>query len=228
MPGTIYTAAEEIRTAGGQALPIPCDIRFSDQIEAAVAQTVATFGGIDICVNNASAISLTRSLETPVKAFDLMNQINYRGAWLTSCACLPHLLKATTGHILNISPPLDFSRAWFGLHTAYTIAKYNMSLMALGLSQDCQGRVAVNALWPQTIIATAAIRNLGGDDLIKNCRKPEIMADAAYAILTKRLDFTGRFLIDEQVLRDEGMTDFSKYAVVPGEQLRPDLFVDAN
>ena len=229
LPGTIHSAAEEIRRSGGQALPIQCDIRFADQIDAAVAQTVATFGGIDICVNNASAISLTPTLETPVKTFDLMNQINYRGTWLTSCACLPHLLKAQlkdqTPHILNISPPLDFKPRWFGLHTAYTISKFNMSLIALGLAEEFKGRVAVNALWPQTIIATAAIWNLGGPELLKNCRKSEIVADAAHAILTKGLDFTGKFLIDEQVLRSEGVEDFTSYACVPGEPLRPDLFV---
>ena len=226
LPGTIHSAAEEIRRAGGQALPIPCDIRFADQIDAAVAQTVAAFGGIDVCVNNASAISLTPTLETPVKSFDLMNQINYRGTWLTSCACLPHLLKAKTPHILTISPPLDFNRRWFGQHTAYTISKFNMSLVVLGLAEEFQGKVAVNALWPRTIIATAAIRSLGGEDLIKNCRKPEIMADAAHAILTQGLDFTGKFLIDEQVLRCIGVQDISSYACVPGEPLRPDLFVD--
>lgn len=226
LPGTIYSAAEEIRTAGGEALPIPCDIRFADQIDAAVSQTVEAFGGIDLCINNASAISLTTTLETPLKVFDLMNQINYRGAWLTSRACLPHLLKAETPHILNLSPPLDFHRRWFGLHGAYTIAKYNMSLVVLSLAEEFRGRVAVNALWPQTLIATAAIRNLGGEDLLRHSRKPEIMADAAYAILTKGLDFTGNFLIDEQVLHSEGIEDFSTYAYIPGEPLRSDLFVD--
>jgi len=226
LPGTIYTAADEIRAAGGGALPIQCDIRFADQIDAAVAQTIAAFGGIDICVNNASAISLTTAPATPLKSFDLMNQINYRGAWLTSCACLPHLLKAKSPHILNISPPLDFKPHWFGQHTAYTIAKYNMTLIALGLAEEFRGRVAVNALWPQTIIATAAIRSLGGQEMLNHCRKPEIMADAAYAILTKGLDFTGTFLIDEQVLRNEGVDDFSSYAYAPGQLLQPDLFID--
>lgn len=227
LPGTIHTAAEEIRQAGGRALPIQCDIRFADQIDAAVAQTVAAFGGIDICVNNASAISLTRALETPLKSFDLMNQINYRGAWLTSCACLPHLLKSTTPHILNISPPLNFAPRWFGLHAAYTIAKFNMSLTVLGLADEFRGRVAVNALWPQTIIATAAIRSLGGEEMLKHCRKPEIMADAAHAIMTRGLEFTGKFLIDEQVLRSYGVLDFSPYDFAPGEPLWPDLFVDS-
>jgi len=228
LPGTIHTAADEIRRAGGQALPIICDIRFTEQIDSAVAQTVAAFGGIDICVNNASAISLTTALATPLKTFDLMNQINYRGAWLTSCACLPHLLKAKTPHILNISPPLDFKPRWFGLHAAYTIAKFNMSLIALGLADEFRGRVAVNALWPQTIIATAAIQMLGGQEMLEHCRKPEIMADAAYAILTKGLDFTGRFLIDELFLRSEGVEDFSSYAYAPGRPLQPDLFIEPN
>ncbi len=226
LPGTIHTAEEEIREAGGQALPIQCDIRFAEQIDAAVAQTIATFGGIDVCVNNASAISLTPTLETPVKTFDLMNQINYRGAWLTARACLPHLLKAPTPHILNLSPPLHFNPTWFGAHPAYTIAKFNMSLLVMGLAEEFRGRVAVNALWPQTIIATAAIRMLGGQDLLLHCRKPEIMADAAHAILTKGLEFTGNFLIDEEVLRSGGVPDFTQYAYTPGETLQRDLFVD--
>jgi citronellol/citronellal dehydrogenase len=226
LPGTIYTAAEEIRQAGGQALPIPCDVRFADQIDAAVDQTVAAFGGIDVCVNNASAISLTPTLETTVKVFDLMNQINYRVTWLTSRACLPHLLKSATPHVLNLAPPLNFNPRWFGPHAAYTIAKYNMSLLTLGLAEEFRGRVAINALWPQTIIATAAIRNLGGQDLIKHCRKPEIMADAAHAILTKGIDFTGKFLIDEEVLRGEGVEDFTPYACDSGKPLRQDLFLD--
>jgi citronellol/citronellal dehydrogenase len=227
LPGTIYTAAEEIRQAGGQALPVPCDIRFADQVDAAVAQTVAAFGGIDVCVNNASAISLTSTLDTPVKTFDLMNQINYRGTWLASRACLPHLLKAERPHILNLAPPLNLNPHWFGPHAAYTIAKYNMSLVVLGLAEEFRGRVAVNGLWPQTIIATAAIWNLGGQDLLKQCRKPEIMADAAHAIVTKGLDFTGNFLIDEEVLRSEGVEDFTSYAYSRGEPVRRDLFLDA-
>jgi citronellol/citronellal dehydrogenase len=226
LPGTIHSAAEEIRQAGGEALPIQCDIRFADQVDAAVAQTVGAFGGIDICVNNASAISLTSTLETPVKTFDLMNQINYRGAWLTSRACLPHLLKAARPHILNLSPPLNLDPRWFGPHTAYTISKYNMSLLALGLAEELKGRVAVNALWPQTWIATAAIWSRG-QDLIKQCRKPEIMADAARAILTREIDVTGKFFIDEQVLREEGLEDFTSYACVAGATLRRDLYLEA-
>jgi len=226
LPGTIHSAADEIRKAGGEALPIQCDIRFADQIDAAVAMTVDAFGGIDVCVNNASAISLTPTLDTPVKTFDLMNQINYRGAWLTSRACLPHLLRAANPHILNFSPPLNLDPRWFGPHTAYTIAKYNMSLIVLGLAEEFKGRVAVNALWPQTLIATAAIR-IFDEDLTRQSRKPDIMADAAYTILTKGLDVTGRFFIDEAVLRDEGLKDFSVYACVPGATLRRDLYLDA-
>jgi citronellol/citronellal dehydrogenase len=226
LPGTIYSAAEEIRAAGGEALPVACDIRFADQIDAAVARTVEQFGGVDICVNNASAISLTPTLETSVKTFDLMNQINYRGAWLASRACLPHLLKAETPHILNLSPPLNLDPRWFGPHTAYTIAKYNMSLMVLGLAEELRGRVAVNALWPQTVIATAAIRLLDRVEQ-KQCRTPEIVADAAHAIVTRGRDFTGNFLIDEQLLREQGVKDFDRYAVVPGEPLQRDLFLDA-
>ena len=227
LPGTIHTAADEIRQAGGEALPIQCDIRFAEQVDAAVAQAVAAFGGIDIRSNNASAISLTPTLDTPVKVFDLMNQINYRGTWLASRTCLPHLLKARTPHILNLAPPLNLHPHWFGPHTAYTIAKYNMSLVVLGLAEELKGRVAVNALWPQTTIATAAVWNRAGQDMVRQSRKPEIMAEAAHAILTKGLDFTGRFLIDEQVLRDAGVRDFTAYACAPGEALRRDLFLDA-
>ncbi len=225
LPGTIHSAAEEIREAGGEALAIQCDIRFADQLEVAVERTAAAFGGIDICVNNASAISLTGTLETPVKTFDLMNQINYRGAWLASRACLPHLLNAPTPHILNLSPPLNLDPRWFGPHTAYTIAKYNMSLLVLGLAEELKGRVAVNALWPQTWIDTAAIRHVAGEQAVRHARKAEIMADAARAVLTKGLKFTGNFLIDEEVLRNEGVRDFERYACTPGEPLKRDLFL---
>ena len=227
LPGTIHTAAEEVRRAGGEALAIQCDIRFPEQVDSAVKQTVEAFGGIDACVNNASAISLTTTLDTPVKQFDLMNQINYRGTWLASRACLPHLLKAKTPHILMLSPPLNLEPRWFGPHTAYTIAKYDMSLVALGLAEELKGRVAVNALWPQTWIATAAIFNKISPEGAKYCRKPEIMADAAHAVLTKGLEYTGRFLIDEDVLREEGVTDFARYAAVPGATPKRDLFLDA-
>jgi len=227
LPGTIHTSAEEIRRAGGEALPIQCDIRFPEQVESAVAETVAKFGGIDVCVNNASAISLTPTLETPVKMFDLMNQINYRGTWLTSRACLPHLLKAKTPHILTLSPPLNLNPRWFAPHTAYTIAKYNMSLVTLGLAAELKGKVAVNSLWPQTWIATAAIMHVAGAEALKQSRKADIMADAAHAILAKGVDFSGRFLIDEAVLREAGVTDFSGYAAVPGASPRRDLFLDS-
>jgi citronellol/citronellal dehydrogenase len=226
LPGTIHSAADEIRKAGGDALPIQCDIRFADQVDAAVAKTVDAFGGIDVCVNNASAISLTPTLDTPVKTFDLMNQINYRGAWLTSRACLPHLLKAENPHILNLSPPLNLDPRWFGPHTAYTIAKYNMSLLVLGLAAEFKGRVAVNALWPQTVIDTAALQVIS-QDLARQSRKPAIMADAAHAILTKGLDVTGRFFIDDAVLRGEGVKDLDSYACVPGATLQRDFFLDA-
>lgn len=226
LPGTIYSAAAEIRAAGGEALPIACDIRFADQVDAAVAQAVDRFGGVDICVNNASAISLTPTLETSVKVFDLMNQINYRGAWITTRACLPHLLRSDAPHVLNLSPPLNVDPRWFGPHTAYTIAKYNMSLMVLGLAEEFRGRVAVNALWPQTIIGTAALRLLGGVEE-RQCRKPEIVADAAHAILTRGVEFTGNFAIDEQILREAGVENFDRYAVAPGESLRRDLFLGA-
>jgi len=227
LPGTIHTSAEEIRRAGGEALPIQCDIRFPEQVESAVAETVAKFGGIDVCVNNASAISLTPTLETPVKMFDLMNQINYRGTWLTSRACLPHLLKAKTPHILTLSPPLNLNPRWFGPHTAYTIAKYNMSLVTLGLAAEFKGKVAVNSLWPQTWIATAAIMHVAGAEALKQSRKADIMADAAHAILTKGVDYSGQFLIDEAVLREGGVTDFSGYAAAPGASPRRDLFLDS-
>jgi citronellol/citronellal dehydrogenase len=226
LPGTIHSAAEEIRAAGGEALALQCDIRFADQIDAAVAQTVAAFGGIDICINNASAISPTKMADTPVKTFDLMNQINYRGTWLTSRACMPHLLRAAAPHILNLSPPLNLSPHWFGPHTAYTIAKYNMSLVTLGLAEEYKGRVAVNSLWPQTTIATAAVANILGKDLIQHSRKPDIMADAAYRILTACTGVTGKFFIDEQVLREAGVVDFTAYACVPGELLNRDIFLD--
>ncbi|MBS0264199.1 MAG: NAD(P)-dependent oxidoreductase [Planctomycetes bacterium] len=225
LPGTIYTAAEAIRQAGGEALPIPCDVRFAEQIDAAVATTVEAFGGIDVCVNNASAISLTQTAETSVKVFDLMNQINYRGAWLTARACLPHLLRASVPHILNISPPLHLKPVWFGAHTAYTIAKYNMSLLTLGLADEFRGRVAVNSLWPQTIIATAAIQMLGGTQMVQQSRKPEIMADAAYSILPEGRQCTGNFFIDEARLSTVGIHDFAQYAYAPGNDLRTDLFI---
>lgn len=226
LPGTIFTAAEEIEAAGGKALPLVCDIRFEDKVEEAVAKTVETFGGIDILVNNASAIMLTGTLQTPMKRYDLMHHVNTRGTFLCSQKALPHLLKADNPHILNISPPLNMEAKWFGPHVAYTMAKFGMSMCVLGMAAEFEGKVAVNALWPKTAIATAAVENLlGGDEAMKQCRKPEIMADAAHAILTKGTDFSGKFLVDEDVLKNEGVTDLDVYAVTPGADLMPDFFL---
>ncbi|MEW5742135.1 MAG: NAD(P)-dependent oxidoreductase [Myxococcota bacterium] len=226
LEGTIFSAAKEIEAAGGQALPLVCDIRHEEQVHDAVAKTVSRFGGLDICVNNASAISLTGALETPMKKFDLMHQVNSRGTFLVSQACLPHLLKSPHAHILTLSPPLNLSPRWFGPHVAYSMAKYGMSLCVLGLAEEFLGKVAVNALWPKTTIATAAVNMLGGDDLMKASRKPDIMADAAHAILTRDVHFTGRFCIDEEVLREAGVTDFTPYRMDPNVEPTPDFFVD--
>jgi citronellol/citronellal dehydrogenase len=229
LPGTIYTAAEEIEKAGGHALPEVVDVRDESQIARAVEAGAARFGGIDILVNNASAIGLTGTLQTPMKRFDLMHQINTRGTFACSQACLPHLLQAKNPHILNLSPPLAMKPKWFGAHLAYTMAKYGMSLCVLGMAEEFREEgVAVNALWPRTIIATAAIRNLlGGEEGIRASRQPEIVADAAHAILTRdSRSCTGNFFIDEDVLRAEGATDFQKYAAAPGSELVTDLFLD--
>ena len=228
LAGTIYTAAEEMVAAGGRALACQVDIRFEDQIRHAVEQAVTTFGGIDILVNNASAISLTGTLATPMKRFDVMQQVNARGTFACSQACLPHLLKATNPHILNIAPPLNLSARWFAPHLAYTLAKYGMSLCVYGLAEEFRHKgVGVNALWPRTTIATAAVQNLlGGDDLIRRSRTPEIMADAAYAVLKRdSRSCTGNFFIDEDVLAEEGVVDFTPYAVDPSQDLQMDLFV---
>jgi citronellol/citronellal dehydrogenase len=227
LEGTIYTAVADFEAAGGNALACVTDIRFEEQVQAAVDKTVATFGGIDILVNNASAIAIVGTLDTPMKRYDLMHSINTRGTFLTSKVCLPHLLKAANPHILNISPPLSMQPRWFGHHVAYTMAKYGMSMCVLGMAEEFRGRVAVNALWPRTIIATAAVRNLlGGEEVIRHSRKPEIMADAAYAILTRdKNQSTGNFFIDEDVLRESGVTDIEQYAVAPGAQLKTDIFV---
>ena len=228
LPGTIFTAAEEIEQVGGNALPIVCDIRFEDQVEAAVEETASKFGGIDICINNASAIHLTDTVNTPMKRYDLMNQINARGTFLTSKKCLPHLLKSENPHIMNLSPPLDMNPKWFSGHVAYTMAKYGMSLCVLGMAEEFKEQgVAVNALWPRTAISTAAVKNvLGGEEMANISRTPEIMADAAYVILTKpSKEFTGNFCIDDNLLAEHGVTDFSKYASVPFDQLAPDFFV---
>lgn len=228
LPGTIYTAAAEIEAAGGKALPLAVDIRFEDQIRAAVEQTVATFGGIDILVNNASAIFLAGTVGTPMKRFDLMHQINTRGTYACSQACIPHLKKAANPHILNLSPPLNMDARWFAPHLAYTMAKYGMSLCALGMSEELRkDGIAVNALWPRTPIATAAVRNLlGGEAAIRGSRKPEIVADAAHVILTRESrGCTGNFFIDDEVLAAAGVTDFEPYAVVPGAPLLQDFFL---
>jgi citronellol/citronellal dehydrogenase len=228
LPGTIYTAAEEIEAAGGKALPLVCDIRFEEQVQAAVDKTVEAFGGIDICINNASAISPTPTLDTEMKRYDLMNDINTRGTFLCSKVCIPHLKKGDNAHILNLAPPLDMDAKWFAPHVAYTIAKMGMSLCTLGMSRELAGDgVAVNSLWPLTAIDTAAVRNvLGGDSMAKASRKVEIMADAAYAILTRDArECTGNFFIDEVLLRETGVTDFDQYAVAPGNDLFRDFFV---
>jgi citronellol/citronellal dehydrogenase len=226
LAGTIYTAADEIRAAGGQALALVVDVRNEDQIAAAVQQAVETFGGVDILVNNASAISLTGTLQTPMKRYDLMHQINTRGTFACSQACLPHLLKSDNPHILNIAPPLNMETRWFAPHVAYTMAKFGMSMCVLGMAGEFQGQVAVNALWPKTVIATAAVENLlGGEATIRGSRKPEVMADAAWTILTKDRSYTGHFAIDEDVLRAAGVTDFEHYAVTPGAELYPDYFI---
>jgi citronellol/citronellal dehydrogenase len=228
LPGTLFTAAEEIQRAGGRALPCVVDIRHEDQVHAAVEQTVKTFGGIDILVNNASAIHLSGTLQTPMKKWDLMHSINVRGAFLCSQACIPHLLKSKNPHILNNSPPPSLEARWFAPHVAYTLAKFGMSFCVLGMAEEFREEgIAVNALWPKTVIATAAVQNLlGGEEMMRASRTPEIMADAAHAILTKpSRSFTGNFCVDEDVLRAEGVTDFSRYQVVPGAELIPDFFL---
>ncbi|MDN5863181.1 MAG: NAD(P)-dependent oxidoreductase, partial [Salinisphaera sp.] len=228
LPGTIYTAAEQIEAAGGQALPLVCDIRDEAQVEAAVAATVDRFGGIDICINNASAISLTGTLETPMKRFDLMHQINARGSYLVSQKCIPHLKKADNPQVLNLSPPLDFSAKWFAQHPAYSLAKYSMSVWVLGMAKEFEkDGIAFNALWPRTTIATAAVQNLlGGDDMANASRTPEIMGDAAYIILTQNSrEFTGNFCIDDILLAEHGVTDFKQYKVKADATLMPDFFV---
>jgi citronellol/citronellal dehydrogenase len=228
LPGTVYTACEAIEQAGGKALACVTDIRFEDQVKEAVEKTAATFGGIDILVNNASAISLTRTADTEMKRFDLMHQVNTRGTYVCTKLCYPHLREAENPHVLTLSPPLNLKPEWFGPHVAYTLAKYGMSLCVLGHAEELQSDgIAVNALWPRTMIATSAVKNLlGGDDAMKASRKPEIMADAAHAIFLKSSrQFTGNFCIDDEVLRDAGITDLDQYAVAPGHALAGDLFV---
>ena len=229
LPGTIYSAAEEIEAAGGRALPCLVNVRLENQVQSAVDQAVKRFGGIDILVNNASAISLTPTLETPLNKFDLMHNVNARGTFLCSRICLPQLLRSPNPHILNIAPPLNMSARWFAPHLAYTLAKYGMSECVLGMAGEFRDAgVAVNALWPRTAIATAAVRNvLGGDAAIRRCRRPEIMADAAHAVLTRpSRERTGQFLIDEEVLAESGVRDFAHYAVDPTAELMLDFFLD--
>lgn len=227
LPGTIHSAAEAVAAAGGQALAVRCDIREEDQVKAAVAATVDRFGGLDILVNNASAIWLRGVLDTPMKRFDLMQQVNARGAFLCSQACLPYLLKSANPHILTLAPPPNLDPKWWRPHTGYTLAKMGMSFVTLGLAAEFGPRgVAVNALWPKTVIATDALNMIPGVQAAR-CRKPGIVADAAHAVLTRASDaLSGRFLIDEEVLREAGVTDFTDYAVEPGQPLLPDLFLD--
>ena len=227
LPGTIYTAAEEVEAAGGRALPIVCDVRDEKQIQAAVEQTVSTFSGIDALVLNASALSLEGTLDIPTKRFDLMAAINQRGTFLTGRACLPHLFKAENPHILTISPPLDFEDHWWGRHLGWTMMKYSMSLCVHGWAQEFKEQgVAANALWPRTTISTAATKWLG-EEVFKCSRKPEIMADAAHWILNQpSRECSGNFFIDEAVLRDSGVEDFDVYANDPSSPLFLDLLVD--
>ena len=219
---------EEIEAAGGKGLACIVDIREEDVLQDAVNKTVETFGGIDICVNNASAISLTPTLHTSMKRYDLMNQVNARGTFMTSKLCLPHLLKADNPHILNLSPPLNMKAKWFRNHVAYTMAKYGMSMCVLGMAAEYENKgVAVNALWPRTAIATAAVNMLGGEAMMNASRKPSIMADAAYAILTRdSKNCTGNFYIDDEVLAEDGITDLDHYSVVPGAKIVDDFFID--
>ncbi|MBA3673688.1 MAG: NAD(P)-dependent oxidoreductase [Chitinophagaceae bacterium] len=226
--GTIFSAAQEIEQAGGKALAVQCDIRFEDQIKNAVDKAVETFSGIDILINNASAINLTPAEQISPKQFDLMHDINVRGTFFVSQACIPHLKKSENPHILTLSPPINLAIKWFGDHVAYTMAKYNMTMIALGLAEELKKhKIASNALWPKTTIATAAVKNLlGGDTLIKMSRQPEIIADAVYYILSKpSTECTGHTFIDEEVLALEGITDLSEYSVVPGGKLYTDLFL---
>ena len=228
LPGTIHTAAEEIERAGGRALALATDIRSEEQVLAAVTSTVERFGGIDVLVNNASAISLTGTLETPMKRFDLMHSVNVRGTYLCSQACLPHLLRSDNPHVLNLAPPLSLKPAWFAPHVAYTIAKYGMSMCVLGMAEEFRERgVAVNALWPRTTIDTAAIVMIGGESMRRHSRRPEILADAAHWILTRPArECTGNFFVDDEVLARAGVTDLSGYAVDPTAPLTPDFFLD--
>lgn len=229
LPGTIHTAAAEIEAAGGKALPLLVDVRDEIQVRDAVARTADVFGGVDICVNNASAIHLSNTLGTDMKRYDLMNQVNTRGTFVTSQACIPYLKQSANPHILMLSPPLEMAAHWFAPHLAYSIAKFGMSLCVLGLAEEFRREgIAVNALWPRTAIATAAVEfALGGGEMLRRSRKPEIMADAAHAVFTQSArDLTGQFLVDDEVLSAQGVTDFDRYSVTPGLPLFRDFFLD--
>ncbi|MBX9689060.1 MAG: NAD(P)-dependent oxidoreductase [Candidatus Obscuribacterales bacterium] len=229
LPGTIYSAAKDVEEAGGKALPVVCDIRSEEQVIAAVEKAVGTFGGIDICINNASALNLVGTEALEMKRYDLMHGINARGTFMVSKYCLPFLKNAENPHILNISPPLNMNAKWFAGHVAYTMAKYGMSMCTLGMAEEFRNLgIAVNSLWPETAIATAAVKNLlGGDEAIKGSRDPAIMADAAVQILARSSRAcTGNFFIDVEVLEDSGISDFSKYAIEPGHKLVRDFFLD--
>ncbi|QQR97581.1 MAG: NAD(P)-dependent oxidoreductase [Sphingobacteriales bacterium] len=228
LPGTIFIAAEDMEKAGGKGLAIKCDIRNEDEVINAVQQTVETFGGIDILINNASAINLTPTLALDMKRYDLMQDINTRGTYLCSQKCIPYLLKSENPHILNLSPPLtSITEHWFKNHVGYSIAKFGMSLCVLGMSGEFKGKIGVNGLWPRTTIATSAVQNLlGGDSIMNASRKPEILADAAYYILKRDAKITtGNYFVDDEVLESEGITNLDQYAVKPGTQLAPDFFI---
>jgi citronellol/citronellal dehydrogenase len=228
LPGTIHTAVEEIEAAGGKGLACRADIRFEDQVRAAVDKAVEHFGGIDILVNNASAIFMAGTADTPMKRFDLMHAVNLRGTFMTSQACLPHLLRAGNPHVLNIAPPLNLEAKWFAPYLAYAMSKYGMSMCVLGMAEELRPNgVAVNALWPKTFIATAAVRNLlGGEEVFRRSRKPEIMAAAAHSILLRNSrECTGLFFVDEEVLAGDGATDLAQYSTTPGAELLSDIFL---
>jgi len=226
LPGTIFTAAKEIEEAGGKALPLVVDVRSEDMVSKAVEDTIEKFGGIDILINNASAINLSGTADLKMKSYDLIHQVNTRGTFMTSQKCLPFLKKAENPHILNLSPPLNLDSKWFSTHVAYTISKYGMSMCVLGMSEELRDdKIAVNALWPRTTIATSAVANLlGGEEILKKSRSPQILADAAHFILQKDSEnCTGNFFIDDEVLKSEGITDLSKYA--DSDDLMPDFFI---
>lgn len=228
LPGTVFSARDEIEAAGGRALALVADVRSEEQVQAAVEATVATFGGIDVLVNNASAIALAPTLETPMKRFDLMHSVNVRATYLCSRLCIPHLERSDNAHILTLSPPLELRPEWFAPHLAYTLSKYGMSMCTLGLAEELRAkRIAVNSLWPRTLIATSAVENLlGGETAVQHARHPRIVADAAYHILTTQApSLTGQFLLDESVLRNAGIDDFSAYAINAENELAVDLFV---